>query len=89
MYTYLKRIDKYITYQSYSYWVERYWPELKASIGEFRKLENDPGYYQDFEKRYDEMLADDAKELGKAVDQVVPNKSEIHRFLKEEATLPQ
>lgn len=87
MYTHLKRINKDIAYQSYSYWVERYWPAIKASIEEFRKLENDPGYYQDYEELYGEMLTGDAKELGKSVDQVAPSKSEIHRFLVEEATL--
>jgi hypothetical protein len=88
MYTHQDLIDQHIVYSSYSYWLERYWPAIKTSIKEFRKLENDSGFYQDTEELYGEMLADDAKELGKSVDQVAPSKSQIHRFLVEEATLP-
>ena len=88
MYTHQDLIDQDIVYSSYSYWLERYWPAIKTSIEEFRKLENDSGFYQDTEELYGEMLADDAKELGKSVDQVAPSKKEIRRFLEEEATLP-
>lgn len=88
MYTHQDLIDQDIAYSSYSYWVERYWPAVKSNISEFRKQENESGYYEDFEELNGEMLADDAKDSGKSVDQVTPSKSEIHRFLVEEKTLP-
>jgi hypothetical protein len=89
MYTKKGRIDKDIVYQTYSYWIERYWQALTIYINSFRKQEEDISYYANFEELNKEMLAIDAKARGKSVDQVTPSKSEIHSFLLEEATLPQ
>lgn len=83
MYTHQDLIDQDIVSQSYSYWLERYWPAIKISIEEFRKQENDAGFYQDVEELYVDMVADDTKEGLR-----VPSKNEIQRFLREEATLP-
>jgi len=83
MYERQGRIDQDTVYASFSYWIERYWPELETSIGEIRKLENDPGYYGEFEGLYKKILAVDAKD-GLAA----PSKKERKRFLSEEATLP-
>lgn len=84
MYKQRKVIDEDLVYQSYSYWIVRYWPALKTSIDSFRSLEKDQGYYQDFEQLYNESLVDDAKNGIKK-----PDENEIHRFLEEEATLSQ
>lgn len=86
MYSHQGRIDQDTIYSSYSYWVERYWPALRdVYIKEFRKDQNDREYYKDFEELYEKMVASNVKDSGKAVKL---GKSEIDRFLKEEATLP-
>lgn len=84
MYTHQEVIDEGIADQSYSYWVLRYWPAIKTTIEEFRKQEKDPSFYTDVEELYGDML-DKATKDGVAT----PNKEEILRFLKEEATLPE
>jgi hypothetical protein len=83
MYTHQHLVDQTLVYQSYSYWLERYYPKIKPSINELRKQEHDSGYYQDAEELYNEMLADDKKQGNP-----IPSKTEILRFLKEEAELP-
>ena len=84
MYKHRNVIDDDLVYQSFSYWILRYWPALKISIESFRNLENDPQYYQDFEELYKDMLADDAKDGLTKI-----SKKEIRRFLEEEASLSQ
>lgn len=83
MYSHQHLVDHNLVYQSYSYWLERYYPAIKASVDELRKLEHDPGYYQDAEELYNEMLVEDKKQGIPT-----PSKNEILRFLKEEAELP-
>jgi hypothetical protein len=83
MYTHQHLVDHNLIYQSYSYWLERYYPAIKASVDELRAQEHDPGYYQDAEELYNEMLADDKKQGVPT-----PSKDEILRFLKEEVELP-
>lgn len=84
MYTHNHLVDRDIVHQSYSYWLERYWPAMKASYVEnFRKEEKDSGYYEDTEELYKEMLTEDKQEGLPS-----PSQKEIQRFLKEEAELP-
>lgn len=84
MYTHKHLLDQDITYQSYSYWIERYWPAAKtAYVDELRKTEHDPSFYADTEELYNEALADDKKDRVP-----LPSRQEIRRFLQEEASLP-
>jgi hypothetical protein len=77
-------ISNDLVYKSYAYWIERYWPAIKTSIETSRQQEGIQYYYKDLDGLYGEMMADDAK-VGRAT----PSQSEIHRFLFEEALLPQ
>lgn len=82
MYTSQGRIDKDTVYQSYSYWVERYFPALQSEIKKTRQQERDSTFYEGFEDLYKDMMANDKKD-----GLPVPDQKEVQRFLKEEAEL--
>lgn len=91
MYTHKDMVDKDSVYNSYSYYIERYWAALKSGyIDKFRKEEGDTsgGYFADFEELNKEMLSADADADNLSVDREGPSKSEVRRFLEEEAALP-
>ena len=86
-YARLNRIDDETTYTAFSYYAERYWAAAKPGIDAFRKQENDPGYYGDFETLNSKMLQDDAEDRHRTVAEVTPSRREVDRFLREEADL--
>lgn len=82
VYNHRNIIDKEILFQTYSYWLERYWLAAKPLIADIRSSEHDVGYYSNAEELAGQMLAEDKKNGVSA-----PNKAEINRFLREEMAL--
>jgi hypothetical protein len=83
----LQRIDDEATFSSFSYYVHRYWAAAKPGIDSFRKQENDPNYYSDFETLYYKMLQYDAKRGHCSVTDITLPQSKVDEFLKDEAAL--
>jgi hypothetical protein len=82
-----RRIDEDTVYESFSYYLERYWLASQGPIREFRKAEHDGTYYTGFEDLYNSTLSYDAKRHHKARTQVAPSENEVKGFLEDEAAL--
>ena len=82
-----RRIDDNTVYESFSYYLERYWLASQGPIREFRKSERDETYYAGFEGLYNSTLSNDAKRHHRASTQVAPSDSEVKSFLEDEAAL--
>ena len=87
MYTHKGWIDEDTVYSTYSYYVERYWAAQEQDIAKFRKAENDPGYFTDFEELDEEFLQRDANDARAMVNKIMPSEDEVHDFLEDEAQL--
>lgn len=82
------RIDEGTVYESFSYYLERYWLASQGPIKEFRKAEHDDSYYAGLEDLYNSTLSYDAKRHKETQIQVTPSDSEVQSFLEDEAALP-
>jgi|KBSMisStaDraftv2_1062788.scaffolds.fasta_scaffold114039_2 hypothetical protein len=84
MYVHQGRLDDDTAYESFAYWVERYWPVYQEFVRNFRSDEHDDTLYLSFEELYQLMLKEDAEDRGEPVARIRPAPHNIELFLRDE-----
>jgi len=80
-------IDNDILFDSFSYYIENYWPAIQSEVTKFRKEQNYDGFYAGFEQLNNDVLQQDAENQHKTVAHIIPSDREIQDFLHDEANL--
>lgn len=81
------RIDEETVRTNFYYYLVYYWTLGESEIKEYRKEENDPNLYRDFENLTEELMRSEAKYRDIPVDRLRPNTARVSAFLKDEMTL--
>ena len=82
------RIDDETVYGEFAYYTVRYWFASQDTIKSYRKEEGEDAYYQRFEELADRIVRHEAEGHKRKAADVIPSASQIERFLRDEAALP-
>lgn len=83
----LHRIDEDTVRTNFYYYLVYYWTLGERDIREYRKEENDPTLYADFENLTRDLMTDEAKSKNVSLDRLRPSSARVSAFLKDESTL--
>ena len=80
-------LDREMIWDTFSYYVTRWWSSLKAYIAKERTDKGDDTLFKDLEYLVETMYRDEMMKRRKTRTELEPTSAEVNRFLKEEANL--
>ena len=86
MYVVQKRIDDLTAYEEFGD-ITDYWPALKQSVIDWRKIDGEPDEYAYFEQFYSAVVTMDAERNRRSVEDSTPSKQDVLDYLKDEENL--